>query len=151
MNDRKRKPPLYGTITGRAGADAEMKYSRGGKSYVRLSVALNCRKLPRDAAEDERPQALWVSVIASRGDDAINTLGEVLKGQAVTVSGEMRLEGWIDRSGQQRESWTLFVDPDAAIDAGGQRRERREPEPRRREPERGNGGFRDEDESDIPF
>lgn len=121
MNDRERRPPaMRMEIRGRAGRNAERKYSQAGKEYVRLSIAVDARKRHRDANRDERPKALWITVLVMRGGDRfLDQIASVQSGQGFACAGTAQLEAWTDRNRNPREDWTLFLDPDATTEING--------------------------------
>lgn len=99
------------SIKGRAGSDANLRFTPNGKAVADFSVADTPRRFNRDtnAWEDAGP-TLWqrVQVWGPEGEKAAE---EVRKGSLVTVSGRLKADEWQDKqTGETRKSTTLVAD-----------------------------------------
>lgn len=99
------------TIKGRAGQDAQLRFTPQGRAVADFSVADTPRRFNRDtnAWEDAGP-TLWqrVQVWGPEGEKAAE---EVRKGSLVTVSGRVKADEWQDKqTGETRKSTTLVAD-----------------------------------------
>lgn len=117
------------TVSGSLGRDAEMRQLASGDSVCTFSVA--------DSQGRDKPTIWWnCSLFGKRADTLAQYL---LKGQAVTVVGQVTEREWTDKEGAKRKSMDVRVN-DIALQ--GQRKEA-EPKPERRvEPV---------EDGDIPF
>lgn len=84
------------TITGRLGADPEVRVTQSGKAVASFSVAETKRKFNRDSNQWEDDFTIWHDVESWQSTDAIGALS---KGEIVIVLGEER-----DASYQHRET-----------------------------------------------
>ena len=99
------------SIKGRAGQDAQLRFTPQGRAVADFSVADTPRRFNRDtnAWEDAGP-TLWqrVQVWGPEGEKAAE---EVRKGSLVTVSGRVKADEWQDKqTGETRKSTTLVAD-----------------------------------------
>jgi single-strand DNA-binding protein len=78
-------------LSGRVGADSELKTTRNGKPYTQFSVAVN-RKSPTGDVSASWFDVTWFS-------DHARILS---KGDYVVVYGSLTQETWTDKSGQKR-------------------------------------------------
>jgi single-stranded DNA-binding protein len=81
---------------GHVGRDAELKTSKAGKAYVRLSV--------RDGDGDA---AQWVTVMYF-GADAAELAPKFTKGARCYVEGQIRLDTWEQQDGTKRSGLTVM-------------------------------------------
>jgi len=145
-------------LIGHLGRDAETKFTPGGISVTRFSVATNRRWKDQQSGE-WKEETNWTDVVHWRGENVANYL---LKGTRVYIEGRLQTRSWEDKNTNQKKYMTEVVANDLVLlggrgegsgDEGGSSRARgasanhfdqRTPEP---EPA-GSGPITDED---IPF
>jgi single-strand DNA-binding protein len=113
-------------LTGRLGAEPEMRYSQDGKPRLSFSVAAD----ENSAATEDRParETTWVRVTVW-GDQAEALGGQLAKGSSVYVEGRLRLDKWTAQDGTPRAGLSLSAwrcDPHGQIGKAAPRREREE-------------------------
>jgi single-strand DNA-binding protein len=81
---------------GALGRDAELKTSKAGKAYLRLSVRVG-----------DGDGAQWVSVLAF-DESAVETAADFLKGARVYVEGTLQLNEWTGQDGAQRQGLSVI-------------------------------------------
>jgi single-stranded DNA-binding protein len=81
---------IQAAFFGALGRDAEVKTSKSGTGYLRLTVRVG----DGDAAQ-------WVGVLAF-DEDAIQAADRLLKGARVYVEGRLTLQSWTDHHGAAR-------------------------------------------------
>ena len=128
------------TVAGTLGKDAEIKYMPNGDPVASFSVA--------DSQGKEKPTIWWNCQLF--GKRAASLAPYLLKGGAVTVSGNVSEREWMDKEGQKRKSMEIRVG-DVALQ-GGRKDEapRAAPAARAPVPKQASGGFEEMD-SDVPF
>ena len=87
-------------LTGRLGADAELRYTGEGVAFVTFAVAVD------DANRADANGAEWVRV-AVYGEQAEDLEARLVKGTPVYVEGRVRLDLWETRAGEQRATLKL--------------------------------------------
>ena len=95
---------IIASISGRAARDGELRYSKAGKSYCRVSVACYAGK---DREKDEE-LTQWFTLIAF-GRTA-EDLANVRKGETVSAIGRVELNRWTTQEGETREDMQLICD-----------------------------------------
>ena len=134
------------TITGTLGRDMEQRAMPNGDPVGNFSVA--------DSQGRDKTAIWWNCQLFGKRVAALAPY--LLKGQQVTVAGNVTEREWTDKEGNKRKSMDVRVN-DIALQGG--RREEGERQPSRaapaRQPQRsaapaGGGGFEDMDD-DIPF
>ncbi len=125
------------TIAGQLGRDSEIK-EIGSDQVLSFSVA--------DSQGREKPTIWWNCKLWGKRASSLQQY--LVKGQAVTVSGNVTLREWTAQDGTPKQSLELRV-ADVALQ-GGKREQREEAPPPRRTPQRQGSGFDDMDDS-IPF
>lgn len=95
------------TITGRLGADPELKIGASGTPVVRLRVVTNGRKKVGDAWEDA--DTSWWSVVAFKAV-AENTAASLSKGDQVVVIGKAKESTWETAEGDKRSRIEVVAD-----------------------------------------
>ena len=99
------------SIKGRAGSDAELRYTPNSKATASFSVADTPRRKNEQTGqfEDAGP-TLWQRVQVW-GPEAEKAAEEVRKGSLVSVSGRVKADEWQDKqTGETRKSTTLVAD-----------------------------------------
>lgn len=99
------------TIKGRAGSDANLRFTPNGRATADFSVADTPRRKNEQTGqfEDAGP-TLWQRVQVW-GPEAEKAAEEVRKGALVTVSGRVKADEWQDKqTGETRKSTTLVAD-----------------------------------------
>lgn len=129
------------TVSGSLGKDSEMAYLQNGDAVCNFSVA--------DSSGKEKPTIWWNCQLF--GKRAESLAPHLVKGQAVTVVGNISEREWTDKEGNKRKSMNVRVQ-DVALQ-GGRRDQQEAPRaaPRQAPKPRQAGGFADMDDSDIPF
>lgn len=88
------------TITGRAGADPEVRYFENGTTVASLRLAVDRFGIDKKTGEKREP--LWLTVKVW-GKSAQVAADYVRKGSMVGITGRLDEETWTDRnSGQER-------------------------------------------------
>ena len=132
------------TVAGTIGRDAEVRAMPNGDPVASFSVADNQGR--------DKPTIWWACQLFGKRSESLAPY--LVKGQAVTVSGNVTEREWTDKDGQKRKSMDIRVQ-DVALQGG--RREpqsheyqRPEESPRQSAKPANTGGFEDMDD-DIPF
>lgn len=95
------------TVAGQLGKDAEIKYMPNGDAVASFSVA--------DSQGKDKPTIWWnCSMFGKRAESLSQYL---LKGSAVTVSGNVTEREWTDKEGGKRKSMDIRVS-DIALQGG---------------------------------
>jgi single-strand DNA-binding protein len=129
------------TIAGQLGRDAEVRYLPNGDAVANFSVA--------DSQGKDKPTIWWnCSLFGKRAESLAPYL---VKGQSVTVSGNVTEREYTDKEGNQRKQMDIRV-ADVALQGG-----KREEQPRaaaktqpQKQVAKPSSGFDDMDD-DIPF
>lgn len=79
------------TITGRLASDVELAHTGPGTPYTEFRVAVNDRVNGEDGSYADRPNFVPVKVWQGQAEACATNL---VKGQAVTVTGRLRQESW---------------------------------------------------------
>lgn len=79
------------TLTGRVASEVEPQRTPNGTHYTEFRVAVNDRAKTADGSYTDRPNFIPVKVWQGQADACAANL---VKGQAVTVSGRLRQESW---------------------------------------------------------
>lgn len=131
------------TIAGQLGKDAETRYLPNGDPVASFSVA--------DSQGKEKPTIWWNCQLFGKRAESLAPY--LVKGQAVTVTGNVTEREYTDKTGTQRKSMDVRVS-DLALQ--GAKREAQAPAPQHRQAARPAprpapaGEFSDMDDS-IPF
>lgn len=122
-------------LSGRAGRDAETKYTPGGKAVTKFSIAQGGGK--KKNGPGEWP-VHWFDIVAFDHEQA----QEVKKGMLVEITGRLSTSTWADKAtGQKRKAVEVIAETvDLAIEASGDRLPPSKPTP-----------SLEIDSSDIPF
>lgn len=94
------------TIVGRVGQEPELKTSKAGHPWMRLSIATN-RGVKKDDEWVEETDWHKVQVF---GRDAERVFEFVKKGDLIGVHGTMQYDSWTDEEGVRRTSAKLNAD-----------------------------------------
>lgn len=105
------------TIAGQLGRDAETRYLPNGDAVANFSVA--------DSQGKEKPTIWWSCQLFGKRAESLGQY--LLKGQAVTVSGNVTQRKYTDNNGQERTSIVIRVN-DVALQ-GGKREQQDKKEP----------------------
>lgn len=105
-------------FTGNLGRDAEQKFTQGGDSIVTFSVAVK-------SGYGDKEKTTWprCSMFGKRGESVLPYLK---KGTQVAVSGELSINEYTDKEGQQKHSVDVRVNDVTLI--GGKKTEESEPQ-----------------------
>lgn len=96
------------TVTGRLGADPEIRRTQGGKAIANMRVA--CSETWRDATSGERKEKTeWVSVVCFSEGLCKIIEQYIKKGSRVLVQGKMQTRKWQDQSGNDRYSTEVVL------------------------------------------
>lgn len=93
------------TMTGRLTADPVFRSTQGGYSFLNFSIACNSVKKDGDSWVDEAH--FFDCEIGGKRADGLN--GKLLKGEAVTIQGKLKLQRW-ESDGQKRQKVIIWVD-----------------------------------------
>ena len=133
------------TICGQLGRDSEIRYLANGDAVCSFSVA--------DSMGKDKPTIWWACSLFGKRAEALSQY--LVKGQAVTVAGNVSQREYNDKDGQKRTSMDVRVS-DVALQGGkrdaepAQRPAPRQ-EPARAAPVAAGSGFDDADADLIPF
>lgn len=94
------------TISGRLGAQPEVRYSPNGRAILNLRVAVGSRKKNGEAWEDHTD---WIGVVAF-GRGAEWCAENCDKGSRVVVQGRLQSREWVDRDGGKRTTIEVVAD-----------------------------------------
>ena len=94
-------------IVGRAGRDAELRYTPGGVPVANFSVAVDRRWT--DASGQTQEKVTWFRVICWRKLAEV-TAQYVKKGQRILIAGDIEASAWTDRDGSPRASLELTAE-----------------------------------------
>lgn len=97
------------TITGRATADAELRFTQSGAAVANLTVAVNHRRFNKQTNEWEDDGADFYTVAAWR-QLAENVAESITKGTEVIVVGTLKSRSYDDRDGNKRTVWEITAD-----------------------------------------
>lgn len=98
------------SIKGRAGSDAEIRFTPSGVAACSFSVADTPRKKDDSGNWVDAGPTLWQRVQVW-GPEAEKAAEEVRKGSLVTVLGRVKADEWQDKqTGETRKSTTLVAD-----------------------------------------
>ena len=97
------------TITGRATADAELRFTQSGAAVANLNVAVNHRRFNKQTNEWEDDGADFYTVAAWR-QLAENVAESITKGIEVIVVGTLKSRSYDDRDGNKRTVWEITAD-----------------------------------------
>ena len=114
-------------LTGRLGADSELRYSANGNAYVTINVAVD------DAKKAEGDATDWVRATVF-GEQAEQLAPRLTKGTSVYLEGRLRLETWTGREGEARSTLKLsawICQPMGQLGRQRPRQERTGQQPRR--------------------
>ena len=115
------------TVAGTLGRDAEVRYLANGDAICGFSVA--------DSQGKDKPTIWWnCSLFGKRAESLVQYL---VKGQSVTVAGQVTEREYTDKNGNQRKSMDIRVSEIAL--QGGRKEAKAEPAPV------------PADDSDVPF
>lgn len=128
-------------VTGRVGADVELRYTPGGTAVLNIRFAVGGRKKVGDSWTDT---VTWLQTTAfgKRAEALANILH---KGSRIGVQGRLEVREYEDKNGTRQRSVEVFADDIVLLDGkrdGGQQRQDHAPAG---EPAGGWGG------DDVPF
>ena len=101
-------------LIGNLGRDAETKFTPGGISVTKFSVATSRRWKDQQSGE-WKEESNWSDVVLWRGENVANYL---LKGKQVYVEGRMQTRSYEDKDG--KKVWKTDVIAEEVILLGGQ-------------------------------
>lgn len=90
------------TIIGNVGQDPELRFTQGGQSSVKMTVATS-RKVKEEWV------STWHNVVAW-GQLAENIAASVVKGTRVIVSGRLDVREWKDKNDNKKVSYEIVAD-----------------------------------------
>lgn len=125
------------SISGNIGKDCELRHLPNGDPVCTFSVA--------DSMGRDKPTIWWRCNLFGKRAEALQQY--LVKGQQVTVIGNITEREWTDKDGQQRKSMDVRVSDVALM--GGKREEAPRPAARQAAPS-GGSGF-DDMSDDVPF
>jgi single-strand DNA-binding protein len=95
-------------ISGRLGADPELKRTASGSSYVRLSVAVHRRGRPVEEGQPREDITQWVAVVVW-ANQAESCAKYLQKGSAILVEGYIDVRSYI-KDGDKRSLFQVTAD-----------------------------------------
>ncbi|MDR2375535.1 MAG: single-stranded DNA-binding protein [Treponema sp.] len=101
-------------LIGRLTRDAELKYTAGGQSVCKFSIAVNRRRKNGEQWEDEAN--FFDIVLWGRQGEALNQY--LLKGKMVGIEGELRQDRW-QQDGQNRSRVEIVANNLQLLGGGG--------------------------------
>jgi len=93
------------TMTGRLTADPVFRSTQGGYSFLNFTIACNASKKDGDTWVDEAH--FFDCEISGKRAEGLN--GKLLKGEAVTIHGRLRLQRW-EAEGQKKSRVSISID-----------------------------------------
>ena len=97
------------TITGRATADAELRFTPSGQAVASLNVAVNHRRYNKQTNEWEDDGADFYGVSVWR-EQAEHVAESITKGTEVIIVGTLKSRSYDDRDGNKRTVWEITAD-----------------------------------------
>lgn len=97
------------TITGRATADAELRFTSSGQAVANLNVAVNHRRYNKQTSEWEDDGADFYGVSVWR-EQAEHVTESITKGTEVIIVGTLKSRSYDDRDGNKRTVWEITAD-----------------------------------------
>lgn len=94
------------TISGNLGADAELRYTKGGLPVSSFSVAVNERVPNGDGTYGDRTNWIGCTMFGKRSEALAPSLR---KGERVALTGHLRQNVW-EQDGKRRSSLEVVVD-----------------------------------------
>lgn len=129
------------TVAGQLGRDAEVRYLPNGDAVANFSVA--------DSQGKDKPTIWWNCQLFGKRAESLSQY--LVKGQAVTVSGNVTQRTYTDKQGVEKTSTEIRVG-DVALQGGKREESPARPAPQARTtPPKASSGFEDFPDSDIPF
>lgn len=95
------------TLTGRVGADPELRFGASGTAVLNLRVVTNGRKKTETGWEDTDTTWWTVSAFRQLAENAAESLN---KGDLVVITGKAKSREWTDKEGGKRLSWEVTAD-----------------------------------------
>jgi single-strand DNA-binding protein len=93
------------TLVGRVTKDAELRVTPGGMNILNFCIATNRAKKVDDKWEDD-PNFFWLNLF---GERAKKMGAYLLKGQAVSIIGELKQDRW-ESGGAKHSKMSLIID-----------------------------------------
>ncbi|MGE7437536.1 single-stranded DNA-binding protein [Kitasatospora sp. NPDC001175] len=97
------------TLTGRLGADPELRFSSNGTAIARISIVTSRRVKNEQTGEWSDADVTWWDCTAFRAL-AENAVGSLGKGMAVVAVGRAVQENWEDKTGAKRSKIAVRLD-----------------------------------------
>lgn len=97
------------TIHGRFTRDPELRFSPSGTPVASLSIAENDRKKNPHTGEWEDGDPSFYSAVAF-GQMAEAIAEDLLKGDAVVATGNMKMRKYTDKQGEEKTVWEVVLD-----------------------------------------
>ena len=130
------------TVAGQLGKDAEMRFLTNGDPVCSFSVA--------DSQGKDKPTIWWSCALYGKRAESLQQY--LVKGQSVTVTGNVSQREYNDKDGNKRTSMDVRVS-DVALQGGKRDAEPRQPQAQRQAPAKvgASGSGFDDMNSDVPF
>lgn len=103
------------TLIGRAGADAELRYTPNGHPVINFSIATSEKK-------GEQYETQWHKIVLY-GKSAESYAQRIKKGIEVFVDGKILTRAWTDSSGQKKSSFEIIANWVRVIEKNNQQNE----------------------------
>lgn len=92
----------------RTGADAELRFTPGGKAVLGMRVA--CTEKYKSAAGEQKEQTIWLNAnVWGPRAEALGKIG-ILKGTLMYIDGPLRIEEYDAKDGQKKTKVGIDVD-----------------------------------------
>jgi single-strand DNA-binding protein len=95
------------TATGNLTRDPELRFSAQGNPWVTFSIAVN--EIGRNASGEKTENVTYLNC-KMFGEQAENLADSAGKGTRITVEGKLRNEKWKDADGNEKNSYSVYVD-----------------------------------------
>jgi len=127
------------SVSGNLGKDAEMRSLSDGTPVLSFSVA--------DSQGRDKNSIWWDCSLFGKRADSLKSY--LVKGQQVTIIGNVTEREWVDKDGQKRKSYGLRVQDVALM--GGKREESTQSDRQQRSKTSSSGSGFDDMDDNIPF
>ena len=102
-------------LVGRLGRDPEMKFTQGGVSYAKFSIATD--ETWKDQGGERQQRTEWHNIVAWR--KLADICGQYLtKGKLIYIEGRLQTRGWEDKDGNKRSTTEVQADNMVMLSGG---------------------------------
>ena len=104
------------TVTGRAGADLELRFAPSGVAVGKVRVAEKHQRKVNGAWEDDGTSWYDVVIFGKKAEDAADV---VRKGSLLVVTGDLRIRDYEGRNGQKGRAVEIVADEVGVVPTAG--------------------------------